>query len=71
MTKALNVKSPKEAWSDNKPSVAHLKGVGCEAHVQSSYRGNAQRSMQRIVFSWVITKKLRLLIVQADLVIEN
>ena len=35
--------------------------------------GNAQGSRQqgRIVFSWVITKKFRLLMVQADQVIEN
>ncbi len=51
-TKALNSKTPQEAWSGRKPDVSHLKVFGCKAfaHVPDEKRTKLESKSMPCVF---------------------
>ncbi len=74
-TKALDSKTPQEAWSSRKPHVFHLKIFGCKAfpHVPDEKRTKLESKSMPYVFVGYYegTKTYRLMCVETKRIIKN
>jgi hypothetical protein len=74
-TKALDSKTPQEAWSGRKPNVSHLKVFGCKtfAHVPDEKRTKSESKSMPCVFLGYYegTKVYRLMSVETKRIIKS
>jgi hypothetical protein len=74
-TKALDSKTPREAWSGRKPDVCHLRVFGCKAfaHVFDEKRTKLKSKSMPCVFLryYEGTKAYRLMCVETKRIIKN
>jgi len=74
-TKALNSKTPQEAWSGRKPDVSHLRIFGCKAfaHVPDEKRTKLESKSMLCVFLGYYegTKAYRLMCVKTKRIIKS
>jgi hypothetical protein len=74
-TKALNSKTPQEAWSGRKPDVSHLRVFGCKAfaHVPDEKRTKLQSKSMPCVFLGYYegTKAYRLMCLETKRIIKS
>jgi hypothetical protein len=72
-TKALDSKTPQEAWSGRKLNVFHFRIFGCKTHVHSEKRTKLESKSMSCVFLGYYegTKAYRLMCVETKRIIKS